>query len=133
MKNILLLIAFFLLANTTLANLKYHPVSFALSTDKESYYEGEKISFIITITNTDQENAHPVLVPHTQNTGQKLFYLTMYDKANNTQIQRYSEDRKLHMMIHDTGSVQLRYLKPLEQLVVPIYINDVENYYNYHT
>ncbi len=133
MKNILLLITFFLLANTTLANLKYHPVSFVLSTDKESYYEGEKITFIITITNTDQENAHPVLVPYTQNTGQKLFYLTMYDKANNTQIQRYSEDRKLHMMIHDTGSVQLRYLKPLEQLVVPIYINDVENYYNYHT
>ena len=80
MKNILLLITFFLLANTTLANLKYHPVSFVLSTDKESYYEGEKITFIITITNTDQENAHPVLVPHTQNTGQKLFYLTMYDK-----------------------------------------------------
>jgi hypothetical protein len=36
-------------------------------------------------------------------------------------------------MVHDTGTVQIRYLKPLEQIVVPVYINDYENYFNYHT
>lgn len=46
---------------------------------------------------------------------------------------RYTEDRMLNMMVHDTGTVQIRYLKPLEQIVVPIYFNDFENYYNYHT
>lgn len=113
--------------------LKYHPISFTLSTDKESYFEGEKITFNITITNTDKENTYPVLLPHTQNVGQKLFYLNAYDKANNTMLLRYTEDKMLNMMVHDTGTVQIRYLKPLEQIVVPIYLNDFENYFNYHT
>ncbi|MES2618955.1 MAG: hypothetical protein V4613_13845 [Bacteroidota bacterium] len=118
---------------TTLANLKYHPVSFVISTDKESYYEGEKITFNITITNTDKEHSYPVILPHTQNTGQKLFYLNMYDKANNTLLLRYTENRMLSMMVHDTGTVQIRYLKPQEQIVVPVYLNDFDNYFSYHT
>jgi hypothetical protein len=115
------------------ANLRYHPVSFELSTDKESYYEGEKITFYITITNTSNEITYPVLVPHTQNVGQKLFYINAYDKANNELVLRYTEDKQLNMMVHDTGNVQIRYLKPQEQIVIPIFFNDFENYYNYHT
>ena len=57
------------------ASLKYHPISFVLNTDKDSYYEGEKITFNITITNTSKETSYPVLLPHTQNIGQKLFYI----------------------------------------------------------
>jgi hypothetical protein len=133
MRLYLLAIALIVLHNPAWADLKYHPVSFVLSTDKEIYYEGEKITFNITITNTDKENSYPVLLPHTQNVGQKLFYLNAYDKANNTLLLRYTEDKMLNMMVHDTGTVKIRYLKPLEQIVVPIYLNDFENYYNYHT
>ncbi len=133
MRLYLLSIVLIVLQNQTWANLKYHPVSFVLSTDKESYYEGEKITFLITITNTSIESTYPVLLPHTQNKGQKLFYLNAYDKANNTLLLRYTEDKMLNMMVHDVGTVQIRYLKPLEQIVVPIYLNDFENYYNYHT
>lgn len=115
------------------ADLKYHPIRFELCTDKESYYEGEKITFYVTITNTDKDKTHPVLLPHTQNVGQKLFYMNAYDKANNTLLLRYTEDRMLNMMVHDTGTVRIKYLKPLEQIVVPIYLNDFENYYSYHT
>lgn len=115
------------------AGLIYHPVSFAIKTDKEFYYEGEKITFYLTITNNDKELSHPVLLPHTQNTGQKLFYFTVYDKANNTLLTRYTENKMLDMMVHDTGTVKIRYLKPLEQLVIPLYLNDFENYYNYYT
>lgn len=115
------------------ADSKYHPISFQLTTDKANYFEGEKITFLITITNTDKENSYPVLLPHTQNVGQKLFYLNAYDKAKNTMLLRYTEDKMLKMMVHDTGTVQIRYLKPLEQIVVPIYLNDFENYYNYQT
>jgi len=104
-----------------------------LSTDKESYYEGEKITFLITITNNDKERTLPVLLPYTQNVGQKLFYLNAYDKANNTMLLRYTEDKMLNMMVHDTGTVKIKYLKPLEQVVVPLYLNDFENYYSYHT
>ncbi len=132
-KTILLTFFILLINKNAKAYLKYHPISFVLSTDKESYFEGEKITFNITITNTDKEKSHPVLLPHTQNVGQKLFYLNAYDKANNTLLLRYTEDKMLKMMVHDTGTVQIRYLKPLEQIVVPIYLNDFENYFNYHT
>lgn len=115
--------------NGAFANLHYHPIKFEISTDKESYYEGEKITFTVTITNTDKENTHPVLVPHTQNVGQKLFYLNVYDKANNTMLLRYTEDRMLDMTVQDTGTAQISYLKPLEQIIIPIYLNDVENYH----
>lgn len=133
MKTSIILILCNILCNMAYADLKPRYISFTLSTDKESYYEGEKITFNITITNRDKENTHPVLIPHTQNVGQKLFYLNVYDKANNTMLLRYTEDRMLNMMVHDTGTVQIRYLKPLEQIVVPIYLNDFENYYNYYT
>lgn len=133
MKTIIILFSFLFAAEIAFANLIYHPVSFVINTDKESYYEGEKITFHITITNTSNEFTYPVLLPHTQNVGQKLFYLNVYDKANNTLLIRYTEDRMLNMMVHDTGTVQIRYLKPLEQLVIPIYLNDSENYFNYHT
>jgi predicted transcriptional regulator len=118
---------------SVLADLKYHPITFKISTDKPSYYEGEKITIYITIKNTSKENTYPVLIPHTQNTGQKLFYLTAYDKAFNMIEPRYREDKQLRMLVHDTGTVKLVNLKPLEQLVIPIYLNDFENYYSYHT
>ena len=133
MKTSIILILLNILCNRLYADLKPRYISFTLNTDKESYYEGEKITFNITITNRDKENTHPVLIPYTQNVGQKLFYLNVYDKANNTWLLRYAEDKTLNMMVHDTGTVQIKYLKPLEQIVIPIYLNDFENYYNYHT
>ena len=108
LKLVFLLVGFSIGWNGANAYLVHHPVSFTLSTDKESYYEGEKITIFITITNTDKERTLPVLLPHTQNTGQKLFYLTAYDKAQNTLLLRYSEDRMLKMMVHDTGSVKIK-------------------------
>ena len=133
MKPSILLMLFTILCNRAYANLKPHYISFAIGTDKEIYFEGDKITFNITITNTDKENTHPVLIPHTQNVGQKLFYLNVYDKANNSMLLRYTEDRMLKMMVHDTGTVQIKYLKPLEQIVIPIYLNDFDNYHSYHT
>lgn len=133
MKTIILLFASVLFGTMAYADLKPCFISFNLSTDKESYYEGEKITFNITITNNDKNNAHPVLLPYTQNTGQKLFYLNAYDKANNTHLLRYTEDKMLRMMVHDTGTVTIKYLNPLEKVVIPIYLNDFDNYYSYHT
>lgn len=115
------------------ARLILHPVTFELSTEKETYVEGEKITLFITITNTDKERTLPVLLPHTQNVGQKLFYLSVYDKAQNTMLLRYREDPMLKMTVRDTGSVEVRYLKPLEKIVVPIYLNDFENDSSYYT
>jgi len=133
MKTTMILFSFLFFVELSFANLKHHPISFVISTDKESYYEGEKITFNISITNTSKEFTYPVLLPHLQNVGQKLFFLTIYDKANNTLLERYTEDRMLKMMLHDTGNVQIRYLKPLEKIDLQIYLNDFDNYFNYHT
>lgn len=116
-----------LISSMAKADLKYQPIQFAISTEQESYYEGEKITFNITITNTSTEVSYPVLVPHTHNVGLKLFYLNVFDKANNTTLLRYAEDRKMQMSVQDTGSVEIRYLKPLEQIVIPLYLNDLEH------
>ena len=67
-----------------LADMKYHPVQFVLSTSSESYYEGEKITFNITITNTDNQHTYPIMMPHTQHTSHKLFVLNLYTKTKNT-------------------------------------------------
>lgn len=133
MKTLFLFCLFIFNVELSFAYLKYQPIQFQISTDKEQYFEGEKIQFNITITNTDKTNSYPVLIPHTQNTGQKLFYLTAYDKAKNTFLLRYAEDIKLKMMVHDTGAVRIKYLKPKEHIVVPIFLNDFDNYYSYHT
>lgn len=133
MKKIFTIIGILIVSKVAFADMKYLPIQFRLSTDKEFYYEGEKIQFNITISNIDKTNSYPVLIPHTQNTGQKLFYLTAYDKAKNTFLLRYTEDKMLNMLVHDTGSVRIKYLKPQEQIVIPIYLNDFENYFNYHT
>ncbi len=72
---VLLLILTFCQVTNGLADLHYNPFSFALSADKDSYYEGEKITFMLTIKNTDKEKAYPILLPRTQNSGIKIYYL----------------------------------------------------------
>ncbi|MCA0428110.1 MAG: hypothetical protein LCH37_11800 [Bacteroidetes bacterium] len=133
MKHSATLLLFVLSIKLSWASLIHQPIGFTLSTAKEWYYEGEKITFLITITNQDKERTLPVLLPHSQNTDQKLFYLSVYDKANNTLLLRYSENKQLIRMVNDTGSVTIKYLKPLEQVVIPIYFNDFENYNNFPT
>jgi len=129
MKTKLFLLLILLLNLSAWGNLMLHPIRFTLSTDKDSYYEGEIIKFNITITNSSPTNTYPVLLPYSQNTGQKLFSLQVYDKANNTSILRYKEDLTMQMIVDDLGQVGIKYLKPLEQVVIPIYLNDSINYY----
>lgn len=133
MKHFILLIGFFLISEIVFADLQYNPITFSLRTDKESYYEGEKITFHITITNTSRTISYPVLIPHTQNTRQKLLRLNVYDKAKNTLLLRYTEDPMLNMLVRDTGTVQIKYLQPLEQIEIPIYLNDTDSEDRYLT
>lgn len=127
MKKAIILSYWILFFNVAQAEIKPGEISFELRTEKESYYEGEKITFFITITNRDQLHAHPVLLPHSQNAGQNLFYLNAYDKAKNSMLLRYTEDKSSGMRVQDSGMVHIRYLKPLEKVVLPLYLNDFEN------
>lgn len=125
-------IIIFIQANNVLAYLKIDPLQFQLSTEKESYYEGEKITFILTITNISNKNA-PIYIPHTQNTGLKIYSLKIFDYAENVYIERYKEDLNVKMMVKDTGKVKIVWLKPNESYKLYMYWNDFENYYSYHT
>ncbi len=49
-KSLIMLSTLLLATKVSFADLKPRYISFALSTDKESYYEGEKITFNISIT-----------------------------------------------------------------------------------
>lgn len=122
------MIAFCMILSASIAwaNLIYHPISFVLSTDKDSYYEGEKITFLITITNNDKEKSYPVLLPDPQRSDEKLFYLNVYDKANNTLLLRYTEEAQSAKQPQDRGLLKIKYLKPGEQIVVPIQLNNVD-------
>jgi hypothetical protein len=80
-----LLCAFTLLfcGGIALANLPYMPLIITLQPQQSEFIEGEKISFIVWIKNTDKTTTYPVLLPDGQNTGEKLFYLQVADAANN--------------------------------------------------
>jgi hypothetical protein len=62
MKSISMIILLLILTVNVRADMKYHSISFVLSVDKESYYQGEKITFLITISNTDKESRLMALV-----------------------------------------------------------------------
>lgn len=72
-----------LITQVAKANLPYMPLRITLEPSQSEYVEGEKISFKVWIKNTDKHNTYPVLLPHRQNTGKKLFYLRVLDMANN--------------------------------------------------
>lgn len=65
------------------ADLPYMPLGITLQPLQKEYVEGEKISFKVWIKNTDKHTTYPILLPHRQNTGKKLFYFRVLDMSNN--------------------------------------------------
>lgn len=100
------------------------PLSFELTTSKNVYEEGEMITFILTITNTDKIKTYPVITPGSQNSGLKLIYIEVYDRAKNVSIKRAFENREMNMLIKSIGVNGIVYLKPGEKLNIPFYWND---------
>jgi hypothetical protein len=112
------------------------PLQFTLTTGKAIYTEGEKIDFYLKIKNTDAIKAHPIVLPHTQNTGKKLITISLnepWQKYHDGILELATEDANINMMVHDTGTIKIMYLQPGDSITIPFYINDFENYYNYHT
>jgi hypothetical protein len=123
MKSILFLIFQLLFSLSVYADLKYQALKFELKTEKEIYKEGEKISLRIRISNTDKTRQFPVLIPKVNHKGAKLFYLQVYDRANNSPVLRYSEKRNEESN-QNNSAYEIRYLKPLEAIEIPFYLNE---------
>lgn len=123
-KMVLLIILCNLFSQNAIADMPYMPLSFTLTTDKDVYEEGERVTFILTITNTDKSKTYPVITPGSQNSGLKLIYIEVYDRAKNISIKRAFENREMNMLIKSIGVNGIVYLKPGEKLNIPFYWND---------
>ncbi|MFN8265637.1 MAG: hypothetical protein U0T11_06175 [Chitinophagaceae bacterium] len=106
------------------ADLPFMPFQFELKTAKQTYEEGEKVEFILTVSNIDKERTWPLLMPGTQNAGLKLIYLEVYDIAGNLHLLRAKEDRMMNMLIKHPGVFVTHQLKPGEQIQYTFYWND---------
>ena len=118
---IILLSFFSLLAR---ADLPYMPFKFELKTAKETYEEGDKVEFLLTVTNQDKEHSWPLLMPGTQNSGLKLIYLEVFDIAGNLHLLRAKEEREMNMLIKRPGVFITHQLQPGEQIHYTFYWND---------
>lgn len=107
------------------ADIPFMPFKFELTTEKSEYLEGEQINFIVSITNTDKKNTHPVLIPANQNTGAKLFYFEIHDAAKNFSRPIETETRELqYRMVHESPRFpEVVMLKPGEQITFNAFLN----------
>lgn len=125
MKPIFFFYFLLLITYSAYADLKYQPIKFELKTVKEMYKEGEIISLKIVISNIDKHRNYPVLVPKSGKNGSKLFYLQVYDAAKNTSLMRYQEEKTKNINLQK-GAYEIRYLKPLESIEIPFYLNETD-------
>lgn len=124
LKKIILTISLSVITFCVYADMPYMPLSFELTTSKNVYEEGEMVTFILTITNTDKIKTYPVITLGSQNSGLKLIYIEVYDRAKNVSIKRAFENREMNMLIKSIGVNVIVYLKPGEKLNIPFYWND---------
>lgn len=127
MKTILTLLLLIFLTNYAFADLKYQPIKIELKAEKQVFQEGETITLKISIRNTDPSRSYPFLVPKMSNgKGAKLFYVDVYDRAKNSNILRYSEDRAKSSAINN-AAYEIRYIKPLESIEIPFNLNETDS------
>ena len=129
LKTLLIIICCTFSAGHLLADMPYMPIKFSLHTTQQSYWEGDRIDFILTIQNTDKDMTYPILTPG-QNSGNKIVYLRVYDPAGNLFVLRAEENRQILMTIKHIGINGLVQLGPGQQLEIPFSWNDSVNYTN---
>lgn len=71
-----------LVSNILRADLAYMPLHFELTSASPEYEEGDIMTFVLRITNTDKDSSYPVMMPNATNHGRKLLYMTAYTVDN---------------------------------------------------
>lgn len=123
---VLLLISLFFSFNAA-GNLPQNPLSLSLGTNKVIYREGETIVMSLTISNTSAKLSFPVFLPLNDAAARRLFRLRVFDKANNSSILRYGNERGSDSLFTDTASIVPYELKPLEQKILRFSFNGAGN------
>lgn len=112
------------------ADLPYMPISFKLSTNKKVYQVGEPIQFKLTIINNDSRKSYPIVVPGSQNKGNKLITLNAFSVNIKTNFYTNvaKEDNVIKMKCNQPGSVSVCNLGPHDSTFVYFFLNDKKNY-----
>lgn len=128
---LLLAFAFVILSQTCLvADLPYMPVSFRLSTDKKIYKPGERICFRLKIINWDKTRSYPIVLPGTQNKGQKLIRIGAYSVNQKTQFYTCvaKDSPEMSMKCPAPGGVSTHNLAPGDSTEIVFFLNDNKNF-----
>jgi hypothetical protein len=131
MKSIFTSALLLLIAFSAKADLPFMPFQFELRTAKEIYLEGERVDFILTVTNRDPSRTWPLLLPGQMSAGAKLIYLRVWDVAANLYVLRAKEDRMMQMNTKQLGDYEIKHLKPGEKISYEFCWNDeTDNVYS---
>lgn len=114
------------------ADLPYMPVFFKLSTSKSTYRPDERIEFRLKIYNSDKTRSYPIVLPGTQNSGQKLIRLGFYSVNEKTQFYTCvaKENPELKMNCEGPGNVSVRQLAPGDSTEIVFFLNDHKNFHS---
>jgi hypothetical protein len=112
------------------ADLPYTPVTFKLRTGKTVYQVGERVDFRLMVYNRDKNKSYPIVLPGTQNKGQKLIQLRFYsvDEKTNFYTCVAKENPEIKMFCEKPGNVTVRQLAPGDSLEIVFFLNDSKNF-----
>ncbi len=108
------------------------PVTFKLQTGKTVYQVGERIDFRLKVYNNDKNKFYPIVLPGTQNKGQKLIQLRFYSVNEKTNFYTCvaKENPEIKMTCEKPGHATVRQLAPGDSLEIVFFLNDRKNYLN---
>jgi hypothetical protein len=112
------------------ADLPYTPVTFKLQTSKSVYQVGERIDFRLKVYNNDKNRSYPIVLPGSQNKGQKLIQLRFYSVNEKTNFYTCvaKENPEFKMSCEKPGNVTVRQLAPGDSLEIVFFLNDRKNF-----
>jgi len=112
------------------ADLPYTPVYFKLQTSKTVYQVGERIEFRLKVYNRDKNRSYPIVLPGTQNKGQKLVQLRFYSVNEKTKFYTCvaKENPEIRMSCEKPGHAMVQQLAPGDSLEVVFFLNDRKNF-----
>lgn len=103
-------------------------IKLSLTCEKESYYEGEAVCFILSFENTDSAHTYGLVMPYEQDSGLKILTLEVYDEAKNLSLLRFSEDANFRLREGINNNKPVVLLKPKQRHQLKLYWNYTEAY-----
>lgn len=121
------LLTLLLFTQSSKADLYQIGLSLKLECLQPTFDKDDVVQFNLTLSNATNKS-HTVLLPGSQNKGHKLLHFSFYRVNNNFYTEVYRESVLIDMNIKSIGSSTFKHLTPGESTIVPLFLNDKENY-----